>query len=779
MKMKRMNAKNWTLSIVRVLFVLMLATVAAGCSCNGKKKRIDVSSIEFVYEGATVTECELPLFATGVAFELKVNGKSASEFKNTDLSIEWGFVGESYEAKIDADGFSTVVNDLGYVLGEMCLYAKVESRNTMEVQLPIQITAEEGFAFDSISAIGVASESNTYIEGQLFDANSITVWGHYGEYNPVRLLEYTCPQYLLTPDMLEVEIAYEDKRFEYPIYVKTKSLQSLTILSGPSQTEYLAGQHFDITGLTVQANYEYLSEIVEDYKVNLTAVLLEDMDSVQISYTYKDVTKTAELPITVLPRKLLAIAVDHMNVQKEYTAGDSFDRAGLIVKAEFENFGWIEVDDYVYTARPLRLDDEAVEIAYTSGEVSFSEQVAVSVKRPYEHIAQLRILTPEDIQISWAYQYWRENGEYRLDNTAYAENNLVYDKINGEYEIPVGAEVTAYVRNPAVITLAIDGEEQKIDLVEKSFSWKLRSSQTLSMNSIEMQANHAVVRFLGDEKEQSFLYEGYWNGIIAKEDVERLSAVFADTELYYYTYLVDGKSWIIADLQNAVFVKNSIITVAKNMRGENAKNVVLHVGEDVRYTIRIANDEAEKWSVPAFKNAGYYYDGWATSDGGAKLTDAQLTELISSDAEQIDLYIRWIEETVDYSNFYLRETDGERVIVEVDGTPLDKDVRLTGEWKATLTSEQDSIQCTVQFKADGTFVYSVVYNGEVNCSYQGKYRLAGNSIVVITSQPTLESPYLNGVDFAFGIGKTLQANGIVVMGQEILLLACEFEKVGQ
>ncbi len=777
------SKKKLTLFIIAITVLVSGGIVLIISMLNKPEaEKIEIYKVEFVYEGKVIDKCNLPLYATDIHFDLRINEQPAVEVEG-DISVNWGFIGETYAAEfqngeLTTEGLTAVVNDLGYVIGTIDLWVEVVSKNKIEATLPIQISEEDGFTFDFIVALTAQGYSNSYIEGQIFDKNSITLWGKHEGKNDIRILEYTYEQVPLSTDAMEIVVSYNGQSFEYPISVEAKSLQSLEIITPPEQVEYLAGQRFNTTGLRIQANYEYLSESVENFQVDTNTMLLEGTDSVQISYTYKDVTKTVEQAITVIPRKLLSLFVDDTNVQKEYTEGDIFDTNGLIVKAEFESFGVLELEDYVYNTNPLLLTDQTVGVSYTVGEITLKKDVSISVKKPYGHIGKVSILTPADIHISWAYPYQTEDGEF-LDNTTYKENHLVYDKINGEYEIPVGATVTASLRNPAIISVATNGVEQKIDLVEKSFSWKLRSTQPISINSIEMTANHSVVRFTGDEKEQSFLYEGYWDGLVPKEDVDRLATVFADTDTYYYTYLVNGEVLQIEDIESTIFVKNAVIAVAKNARREDAKNVILNIGSNVSYTIRISNENVGLLDIPVFKKAGYFYDGWSSSENGEKLTDTEFTEMLLSESNEVNLYIRWIEEQVDYSQSYIRQMDGGGVIVTVEGEPEAQDTPFIGTWSIILTDENgETAQCIVQFNANATFEYKVFYNNELNCSYQGKYRLSGNSIVVIYSEPTLDVPYLNGVDFGFVlVGDKIEANGIIVMGQSIVFLDCELERI--
>lgn len=79
------------------------------------------------------------------------------------------------------------------------------------------------------------------------------------------------------------------------------TLQSIAITTPPDKTSYTQGETFDPTGMVVTATYSNgTSSPVTDYTFSPNGALEENADKVTISYTYDDVTVTAEQPITVI-----------------------------------------------------------------------------------------------------------------------------------------------------------------------------------------------------------------------------------------------------------------------------------------------------------------------------------------------------------------------------------------------------------------------------------------------------------------------------------------------
>lgn len=130
-----------------------------------------------------------------------------------------------------------------------------------------------------------------------------------------------------------------------------KSLLSISVTSLPSKTVYLEGEALNTDGLIITANYsDGTFADVTDYTLSGYSSTPGDK-TVTVSYF----GKTAAFNVTVENRRLRSIAVTALPYKLEYIEGESFDIAGLVVTADFDNGTSEIVTDYTvtgYTATP-------------------------------------------------------------------------------------------------------------------------------------------------------------------------------------------------------------------------------------------------------------------------------------------------------------------------------------------------------------------------------------------------------------------------------------------
>ena len=84
-------------------------------------------------------------------------------------------------------------------------------------------------------------------------------------------------------------------------YKIEKILASIRIASAPTTTSYTEGDALDLTGLSVAGLFTTGEESISGYATSPADgdTLTESDTSVTVSYTYKGITKTASIPITV------------------------------------------------------------------------------------------------------------------------------------------------------------------------------------------------------------------------------------------------------------------------------------------------------------------------------------------------------------------------------------------------------------------------------------------------------------------------------------------------
>lgn len=769
------------------------------CSrCTKKRTAFEIEKVEFIINGSAVDEYTAELYSEDVKISLRIND-GADLTDNIPPIIKWSFIGDSYGSTVSEDGELS----LGNFIGSVTLKATVQSSNVFSVSLPISVTPGS-ISFDSITVTSNDGYSQSYVEGDLFDRNSISVWGEKGD-DAVRIYDFTVEQKTLTPDDTDIMVFYEDLFVDIPIVVKNKSLQYIEIISPASRLEYLEGQTFIKNGLEIKAHFENSAELVENFEVDEVTALAIGTDKVVVSYTHNGITKTAEQNITVIPKKLISISADTSKVRTIYTQGDIFNPAGLVVRASYESFGDVEISDYEYTQDVLIAGDTHVTISYTVGDVTKSINIDIDVVKPYAELSQIKVLSAADISILWSYSYMTDSGVRIIDNTAYEVNGLEYDRINGLYEIPLGAVVTATIKNPAVINVALNGIEQSVSYDEKTVVWTMGSADLVVIKSIEMAGSHSVIRFAGQENEQSFLYKEMWNGLLSDEDLAKLALVFADTDSFYYTYIVGGETKRYDELKDIFFDANSVVTVMKNAISSNAKEIVLHLDGNVSYSI-FTSDIITVDQLPSFEKSGYNYMGWSLTENGNKITDEELSEFIASDLDRYELYILWTRESVDYSDKYINpESDsptfvtgkptvspgtgsGGATVVPGQGgntviggsglgSQVITSVKFVGTWKYFMVEDGYKISCYVTFNSDGTFEYEVMENDAASCIYFGEYRLSNDKIIPLSVEANMNIPIPDVDDFGFKLKENvITANLILPEYDSLVLIECELTK---
>lgn len=136
------------------------------------------------------------------------------------------------------------------------------------------------------------------------------------------------------------------------------ALSSIAVSGTLAKTTYYVGDSFEVTGLTITATYDDLS--TKDVTSECTfspSVLTEGLTSVTASYVEGEITKTAIIGgITVSTRSVVSISVLTNPTKMSYTIGQSFNPAGMIIRATY-NMGPTDDDYSAYTYAPTAAFD--------------------------------------------------------------------------------------------------------------------------------------------------------------------------------------------------------------------------------------------------------------------------------------------------------------------------------------------------------------------------------------------------------------------------------------
>lgn len=143
-------------------------------------------------------------------------------------------------------------------------------------------------------------------------------------------------------------------------------LTDIEITAAPTKTSYVEGQTFDPAGMVVKATYSSGLEVeISGYSVSLAGALATTDTKVTVSYSESGITKTDEQAITVVAKAVDSIAVTTPPTKTAYTVDETFDPAGMVVTATYNDETTAEVTDYTYEpTAALATTDTAVTITY-------------------------------------------------------------------------------------------------------------------------------------------------------------------------------------------------------------------------------------------------------------------------------------------------------------------------------------------------------------------------------------------------------------------------------
>lgn len=165
----------------------------------------------------------------------------------------------------------------------------------------------------------------------------------------------------------------------FRVYVKAeeKALEEIVITRPPRKTAYIEGEAFDSTEMEVHALYsDGDSEEVLNYDIFPSGALAMTDSAVTVSYDGMEVKQ----PIQVAAKELAKIEITTPADKTCYTAGESFDPAGMVVTAFYNNGNSRTITDYTYApAEAFTKDDNAVQISFQEGNVTQTAKLAVTV----------------------------------------------------------------------------------------------------------------------------------------------------------------------------------------------------------------------------------------------------------------------------------------------------------------------------------------------------------------------------------------------------------------
>lgn len=232
---------------------------------------------------------------------------------------------------------------------------------TKTVDVPIQVKR----VLKSIN-LAASPTKTVYADGDTFDISGATITAQYthgGNVNVTDLVELT-PTTLST-STTQVTATYTEDNISASCYIPvtvTRQIKSLTLVTLPTKTSYVALEQFEPTGAKVTASYGITSADVTNLITWTPSVLSYGDTQVKGTLEGNEVT----VPVTV-SRTVKSIAITTPPTKTSYSDGDSFNSQGAVVTATYNDNSTANVtSSCTWSKGQLSYGDTSVTATYSS-----------------------------------------------------------------------------------------------------------------------------------------------------------------------------------------------------------------------------------------------------------------------------------------------------------------------------------------------------------------------------------------------------------------------------
>lgn len=217
-----------------------------------------------------------------------------------------------------------------------------------------------------------APDKTVYIEGQSIDLSGMVVQLKYNNGKTEAISDYTIEPYENTVGKRDITVSYDEFTATFQVEFVSKSLVSLSVTQQPDKQSYIVGEHFDRSGMIVQATYDNgTTEEITGYEV---ADLTDTVGWQDLTVSYGG--KTTTVRVRVSARELASISIEQLPGKTEYIEGDAFDPTGMVVLAHYNNNLSEEITDYTLSGTELKtLGENTITVLYGDFSATFTVNV--------------------------------------------------------------------------------------------------------------------------------------------------------------------------------------------------------------------------------------------------------------------------------------------------------------------------------------------------------------------------------------------------------------------
>ena len=269
-------------------------------------------------------------------------------------------------------------------VGNWTVTAQLNGESVSEV---VNVSGALLYEVDLMITSGIAVTTQptktTYFIGEAFDPTGMVVTATFADDTTADVTEdCTFSPETMAAGTQSVTITYVRAGVTKTatVAVAVRTLDHIAVTTPPSKTAYKYGETFQPEGMVVTAYYtDETSRAVTGYTYSPTGALAMNNTTITVSYTEGSVTKQTTQAITVA-KVLESIEITTPPNKTAYFSGETFNPAGMVVTAHYNDGSSAAVSGYTYSPTgALAAGNNTITVSYSEGGVTKTDTQAITV----------------------------------------------------------------------------------------------------------------------------------------------------------------------------------------------------------------------------------------------------------------------------------------------------------------------------------------------------------------------------------------------------------------
>lgn len=269
-------------------------------------------------------------------------------------------------------------------VGNWTVTATLDGESVSEV---VEVSGAMLYEVDLMITSGITvtaqPDKTTYFIGEEFDPEGMVVTATFADDTTADVTEdCTFSPETMAAGTQSVTITYVRAGVTKTatVAVAVRTLDHIAVTTPPNKTAYKYGETFQPAGMVVTAYYtDDTSRAVTGYTYSPTGALAMNNTTITVSYTEGSVSKQTTQAITVA-KVLESIEITTPPNKTAYFSGETFNPAGMVVTAHYNDGSSAAVSGYTYSPTgALATGNTTITVSYAEGGVTKTDTQAITV----------------------------------------------------------------------------------------------------------------------------------------------------------------------------------------------------------------------------------------------------------------------------------------------------------------------------------------------------------------------------------------------------------------